>query len=293
MKPDITEVVDKVDKLPELNAVVLQVAKMLDNPDIKINDLSKVISSDASLTSQLLKLCNSAHYGFSRKVSSVNDAISKLGFKTLKNLIFVAISHGLLKTDLKGYDLEEGQLWSNAISCAVYCKYLASTSNYQDPDLAFTAGLLRDIGKIIIHEYVKEGYDDIINLINSNNISFSSAECQILGFDHCQIGSKIATKWNFPEKLIETIEHHHSPDQAFRANCSDLKLVSIVHICDSITMMLGTGIGSDGMMYHLELKSFENLDIPQQSKSLEGLISNMVELNSEIEALVGFINGNK
>ncbi|MFH0703337.1 MAG: HDOD domain-containing protein [bacterium] len=288
---DIQSILSKVDKLPELYHIAIKVSKMLDNFNVSINEVSKVISLDQALTTQILKLCNSANYGFSRKIVSINDAIAKLGFTTLKNMIFIVISHGILNQEVKGYDLGKGELWKNSVSCAFYARHLASLIKYSDPEIAFTAGLLRDIGKLIIHEYVKDSYDEIIEMINSKNIPFYQAEEKVLGFNHCQIGSEIANKWNFPNILIETIEYHHNPDIAFNSKCEDSKLIAIIHVADCITMMLGTGMGCDGMMYNFELNALKKLNISQQASDIEKLISEMIELNSEIDSMVGYIDG--
>jgi len=291
MTEDIKVVLEKINKLPELFHVAVRVAKMLDDLNVDVNQLSRIISLDQALTTQLLKLCNSAQYGFSRKIVTVNDAVSKLGFKTIKSLVFVAISHGILNRQVKGYDLDKGEMWRNSISCAVYSRYLAKMTNYKDPEIAFTAGLLRDIGKLMIHEYVGINYNNIVNTINSQGIAFSKAEEQVLGFNHCQIGSAVANKWNLPPVLVDSIRYHHSFEEALNNGCEDIKLLSIVHIADSVTMMLGSGIGNDGMMYNIDLKSLKYLDISQQSASIENLISEMVELKTEIDEMIGIANG--
>ncbi|OGI03173.1 MAG: hypothetical protein A2104_10585, partial [Candidatus Melainabacteria bacterium GWF2_32_7] len=209
MSETLQDVIDKIDRLPEHFLVAIKVARMLDgyNLDLDIQELTRVISLDQALTSLLLKLCNSAHYGFSRKIVSINDAITKLGFKTIKSLIFVAVSQGILNQEVQGYGLAKGELWKNSISCAVYSRYLAKITKYKDPEIAFTAGLLRDVGKLVIHKYVGVGYNEIIELINSENISFVEAENRVLGFNHCQIGAEMAMKWNFPPILVDVIAH--------------------------------------------------------------------------------------
>jgi len=244
MKYNLNEVINNIDKLPELFFVALKVAKMLNayDMDVNVQELAKIISLDQSLTTHLLRLCNSAHYGFSKKIVSINDAVTKLGIKVLKSLVFVAVSQGVLNQDVKGYGLEKGELWKNSVSCAVYSKKIAEMVKYSDPETAFTAGLLRDIGKLMIHEYVGISYSDILATINKEKITFLNAEQKVIGFDHCQIGSEMAKKWNFPTILTDVIQYHHSPELAIEAGCEDLKLISIVHIADSLTMMLGSGM---------------------------------------------------
>lgn len=294
MSKTLQDVLNNINKLPENFLVALKVTKMLDgfNMNLDIRDLTKTISLDPSLTTLLLKLCNSAHYGFSRKIVSINDAITKLGFRTLKNLVFVAVSQGILNQEFNGYDLNKGDLWKNALSCAVYARHFAEIVKYRDPDTAFTAGLLRDIGKIMIHEYVGANYTEIINLVEQNKISFLNAEDKILGFNHCTIGAEIAARWDFPPILTDMIRYHHELDKAIENKCEDVDLISIIHVADSITMMMGVGLGSDGMMYNLELKSLERFNIPCKPENIEQLLSDMVDLNEEIQAMAGIVSEN-
>jgi putative nucleotidyltransferase with HDIG domain len=286
---DLDKLINRVDVLPPNFHIAVKVAKMMDDFNVNIHELSQTIGMDQSLTTQLLKLCNSAQYGFSRKIVSVNDAIARLGFKTLKSLVFVVLSKGSFNKPLQGYDLAEGELWRNSVSCAVYSKYLAELSGYKDPELAFTAGLLRDIGKLVLHQYVKEEYNNILKKVNKENISFAEAEEKVLGYNHTQVGAKVAAKWNFPKVLEDTILYHHSPEAA-KDSCEDYELLNIVHIADAMTFMLGVGLGNDGMMYSTNINSLENIGIDLNSAGIEALISDMVDLNSEIDALIANVN---
>lgn len=289
MAIELEKLIDSVDTLPSNFHIAVKVSKLLDDFNVNIKELSSTISIDQSLTTQLLKLCNSAQYGFSKKIMTVNDAIARLGFKTLKSLIFVVVSKSSFNKELSGYDLAKGELWRNSISCAVYSKYLAELSGYKDPELAFTAGLLRDIGKLIIHQYIKEEYNNITKLINTKKIGFSEAEEKVLGYNHTQVGAKIAAKWNFPKVLEETIMYHHLPKAAKDA-CEDFELINIVHIADSMTMMLGMGIGNDGMMYDIDMDALKNIGINVDAVGVESLISDMVDLNSKIDELIANVN---
>lgn len=265
--------------------VAVKVSEMLEDFNISIDDLAKIIEIDPSITAKLLKHCNSAEYGFSRKITSIRDAVARLGFKSLKTILFTIVSQGSLSQEMEGYGLEKGELFSNSISCAVYSRYLAEFIEYPDPDQAFTAGLLRDLGKLMIHEYVREEYDEIIKLINDEKIPFSEAEEKILGLNHCQIGAIIGEKWNFPQILIDVIKYHHQPEKAEEAGCEDVNLVKIVHFADYLTVMLGYGIGKDGMMYEIDFKALESLGFELSSENIELLISDIVNLNSEIESM--------
>ncbi len=286
MTININDILEKVDKIPQNFHIAVKVSKMLDDFNVDINELSKTISMDQSLTIQLIKLCNSAEYGFSKRIVTVSDAVSKLGFKVLKGIVFALVSKSSLSQEIQGYDLEKGALWRNSITCAVYARYLAELSGYKDPELAFTAGLLRDIGKLMIHEYVRAEYDNIINLATKTSITFSAAEEKILGYNHSQIGTEIANKWNFPPVLVEAIRYHHDPEKAKNENAENIDLINLVHVADSITIMMGAGIGNDGMMYSCSPESIGALGIDVSSSGIEVLIADMSDLNSEIELLM-------
>lgn len=109
-KTSLKEILDKISKLPEVYHIAVKIAKMLDDPNISAKQISNVISLDQALITQIIKLCNSAQYGFSRKIVSINEAVSMLGFKTVKSLVFVAVSRGILNQSIKGYDLAKGEL---------------------------------------------------------------------------------------------------------------------------------------------------------------------------------------
>lgn len=286
MTTNIQEILNKAEHLPYNFHIAVKVARMLEDVNVNINELSATIGADQALTVKLLKQCNSAEYGFSKKITTVKDAIARIGFKPLKTIIFAIVSKSPFNQEIHGYGLEKGELWRNSVSCAVFSRYLAELIAYHDPDQAFTAGLLRDIGKLVLHEYVRKEYDEITNLVESQNIPFSIAEEQIIGMNHNQIGVVVAEKWNFPQLLLDVIKYHHDPEKANQDGCEDLSLVKIVHFADYLSVMLGYGIGSDGMMQEINLQSLESLGLKLTPESMELLMADLVNLNSEIENLI-------
>lgn len=286
MKKDIQEILQKADNMQYNFAIAVKVTKMLDDFNVNINDLSKIIGADQALTAKLLKQCNSAEYGFSRKITTVKDAIARIGFKPLKTMLFTIVSKSPFNREINGYGLEKGEIWRNAISCAVYSRYLAELTGYYDPDQAFTAGLLRDIGKLVLNEFVREEYDQIIKMVSETHMSFAQAEEEVLGYNHSQVGALVADKWKFPAMLVDCIKYHHNPELAEKEQLEDIDLVKIVHFADYLTVMMGYGIGSDGMMYEIDLNSLSSLGVEMSSENMELLIADIVNLNTEIESLV-------
>lgn len=286
MKRDIQEILNRVDNLPFNFHIAVKVSKMLDDYDVGINELAEVISADEALTVKLLKTCNSAGYGFSKKITTVKEAVARIGFKPLKTMVFTIVSKSSFSGEVRGYGLEQGELWKNSIACAVYSRYLAELLSYADLDQAFTAGLLRDIGKLILHEYVREDYDTIVKIVNTEQVSFSSAEERVIGLNHSQIGGIVAEKWKFPEVLADVVKYHHNPAEADKACNEDPVLVKIVHLADHLTFMLGNGVGMDGMMYNIDTDTVAGLGFDPTPQNMELLICDMVNLGTEIDSLI-------
>jgi putative nucleotidyltransferase with HDIG domain len=253
----LEHIVNKVNDMPILPNRVNKIIEITEDPDSTIKDLEKEILKDQSLTARILKLANSAYYGYPRKINTVSQATILLGFQTIKSMTLASTISKMMEAELKGYALEEKDLWTQSQTCAIISRYIAKDINYPKPETAYIGGLLRDIGKTILNFYVEQEYNAIVNKVEYSNMSFLEAEEEILGFNHAQIGEKIANKWNFPEELVEAIGLHHSPENS----TIDSTLVSIVHIADAITMMIGISIGADGLAYNFSPFALETLGI--------------------------------
>lgn len=290
MNKNLSTIIKEINTLPDLYNSAIIVMNKLKDQDVDIDELCGAINTDPVLTAKLLKISNSAIYSFPSKIATIKDAVPKLGFNTLKELIFLSLSKGFFNKKLPGYGLNEKELFENAVSCAVYSRFLAKKFKYDDVDLAFTAGLLRDIGKIIIHSYIGINYNEITEQSMTHQISFSEAEEKVLGFNHCNIGELMLKKWNFPHSLIDVVKWHHAPELAIEAKSDHVKLVTIVHFADYVTMMFGTGIGIDGTMYNMDTDVFAKAGIKFDFRKVDELLSEMVELHEEIEKLNGVVS---
>ncbi|MCF6459556.1 HDOD domain-containing protein [Clostridium sp. Cult3] len=265
-------IVNKVNDIPVLPSRVQKIIAITEDPDSTIEDLEKEILKDQSLTSRILKLANSAYYGYPRKINTVSQATILLGFQTIKSMALASTISKMMARELKGYALEKNDLWTQSQTCAIISRYIAKEVKFSNPETAYIAGLLRDIGKTILNFYVEQEYQAIVNKVEYSNMSFLEAEEEVLGFNHAQVGEKIATKWNFPEDLVEAIGLHHTPE---KSNINS-KLVSIVHIADAITMMIGVSIGADGLAYNLSPFALETLNLTPND--VEQLISRSHDL---------------
>jgi HD-like signal output (HDOD) protein len=285
-KVTLQEIVQKVEQLPQLPQVAMRVSQMLEDTNINAESLSSVIRLDPSFTSQVLRLCNSAAYGFSRRIATVKEAVAVLGFSTLRSMVYTIIAKASLDRPIPGYSLDEGDLWYNSLTCAFYAKHIGQREKLPDPEVAFTGGLLRDIGKIVLGEYVGVNYAEIERLITKERIDFLTAEDRVLGFNHCIVGTRVAERWNLPPLLTNVIRHHHSPLK-LPPTLSPLesKIITIVHLSDGLTRMVGRGSGSDGLMYCLDTAALAKIGIDVTSNYLERLLDELVDLNPLIKSL--------
>jgi len=247
----------KVDEIPPLPAVVIKAIKTIDDPKSSSSDVAKIISQDEGLTAKVLKLANSAYYGFPRSITTLSEAITVLGYNTVKSLIYAAAAHGHMSGELKGYALDRGELWRHSLGVAIVSREIAKKVKHRDIEQAFVAGLLHDIGKIVLNQFVRFGFTLIVKKVEVERVPFNQAEREILGFDHTDIGGRIAEKWNLPPELVDAIYHHHSPEESKVSP----KLTSIVHVANSLCLMLGWGIGADGLLYPLSDFALQNLGI--------------------------------
>lgn len=268
----LEHIVGKVKDIPMLPDRINRIIKMTEDPDSTIEDLEKEILLDQSLTSKILRLANSTHYGYPRKINTISQATILLGFKTIKSIVLASTVSKMMAKELKGYGLGKNDLWTQSQTCAIISRYIAKDVGFNGPETAYIGGLLRDIGKTILNYYVEKEYNAITNRVQFGKVSFLEAEEEILGFNHAQVGEKIAERWNFPQELVEAIGLHHNPE----TSTIDPKLVSIVHIADSITMMLGISIGADGLTYNFSPFALHSLNYSTQD--IEQLISQSYDL---------------
>ena len=277
---NINSIIKKIDRLTPVPQVVSKVMSIAEDPKSSMYDLSKVIIYDTAVTANLLKVVNSAYFGLPGKVDSVHQAIVYLGMAQVVDLVLLSASGENLQTAQQGYDLEAGELWKYSVSSALIARTLAEKKGVKDTHLIFTAALLKDIGKVILNQYVKDSFDKINALVTKQNFTFREAEKEVIGIDHAELGGMVAENWKFSPKMVEIIRHHHRPQET---SISEFES-AIVYMADTICMMMGIGVGSDGLAYRFHREVVESLELTESE--FQKIVAGFVEKIKQLETMI-------
>ncbi len=212
--------IDTITDLPTIPHVLLEINKMLLDPDVSINRLKDVIEKDQAITAKILKLVNSSFYGSRTKIVDVSQALVILGFGMVRNAIasVAVIDIFRMKQRYDNFDIRD--LWKHSIAVAIVSRYIAEKSRRASPHDCFVAGLLHDIGKLIMEEHFRDFFGQVLKLQKEEGLSFVDAEKRVLPANHALIGGYLVRKWRFPDHLIEAIERHHEITGEQAAVCS-------------------------------------------------------------------------
>ena len=272
-------VLKRVNDIPSLPQFVIDTLKKLDDPKSSAQDVADKLSRDEGLVLRILRLANSAYYGLPRRITGVSEAISLLGFKTVKSIVLAASVYKFMDGSFTGYALDRGELWKHSLSVAFASRYLAKKIKGLDDEEAYVAGMVHDIGKIVLNDYVRFGYGIIAMLVEDDQVPFMDAERQVLGFDHAQVGGLIMEQWNLPETYMLAARYHHSPWELPEESKAHQVFVDVIHVANILCLMLGVGLGADGLQYKIHPESLERLGIAD----VEVLMSDLVDLMAKVD----------
>lgn len=277
----LDQLLNNINELPSIPTVAAKVVSMVNNPEMPLNKIAEEISKDQAITTNVLKLCNSAYFSRGKEISSIERAVVTLGIKEVMDIVIIAATKSIMEKPLMGYDLAKGDLWRQGLAVAVMAKKIALMKNMKSvADIAFTGGIIHAIGKTIIAFYVQSTFNEILNLVTTQGMQFQAAEKEVMGYDHQEIGEKLLVKWGFPAVLKAIVRYYLEPDKApeeFRP------LVSIVHVANVLCLMGGLGIGSDGLCYEFNEVAVKTLGL--KNNELEELYANLPDIIKQTQTL--------
>ena len=248
-----------IKNIPFMPQVLIKAQKAMADPKTDGKQLADILRTDPAIVTVMLKIANSAYYGVSGKISSIEKACVMLGYQTVKELIMTTGVSNLLGKKLKGYGFNSGELWMHSMAVGIASKMIAVKMNPELSDDAYLSGLLHDSGKIILDPYILERKEAFDLFLKSGDQTSFEAEKHILGFDHAEIASKICKKWNIPLDITTAIRSHHHPSGSGKHMLS-----YIVHTGDCVARLCGLGYEEDDILYEPEKGAIEFLGLDRQ-----------------------------
>ncbi len=232
----VHRILSTVHNVPTMPQIILKVSSLIDDPKTNASILGKMISNDQGLVAKILTIANSPLHGIPRRVATIDFAIVVLGFNQVKNIVVALSMMETLKV-VGDRKFDQAKYWIHSILTAAAAKRIADDLGYQTSGEVFTAGLLHDLGIPIIYKFFNKEYKEIVNAVNSKDITYLEAEEQFLGITHQEVGRYLVDRWNLPLSIADVISYHHKPSLAE----NNRELTALVHLADHMTKQLMIG----------------------------------------------------
>lgn len=223
--------------LPAMPHVASKVLELAGNPETTAAKLQKVIQDDQAMAARILKIANSALYGCSRQIKTLTEAIVMLGFNTIRSLVVTSAARNMYLAEGKTMGLKERLLWEHSIGCAIACRILVTPRHPMYAEEAFLAGLMHDIGKLVLNQYASDVFDQVVQEVYNEGRNFAAVERELLGFDHTEVGAMLVTKWKLSPVMEEAIRFHHTESEFSR----DRLILCYLDLANSLCKRQGIG----------------------------------------------------
>jgi HD-like signal output (HDOD) protein len=278
----LEKVLSEVRDLPTLPTVLTSISEAINDPETSALDLAKIIAVDQSLSATLLRIVNSAYYGFYRSVDSITDAVVILGFNQVRDLVLTAKVFEALQGAAEGLDMAD--LWHHSLACAIACERAGNMLRLSKSTGFYSAGLLHDVGKVVMHRVDATAHNRAIDQAIRDGVPLWQAEKTLFGFDHAHAGGLLADCWFLPEPIVEAIRLHHEPGKSQ----TDSVLPHAACVANVAAHEAGYGDGS----YTNDLESAraaqERLGMPGEMYAL--LVEEVANAREKLDSLLGVLN---
>jgi putative nucleotidyltransferase with HDIG domain len=236
--PDPTAIKTAMQRLKPIPQVALKILRLVDQNKYDVDAIAREIRKDQVITARMLQLANSAMFGTRMAITSLDHAVVFLGQDLLVKIILSAALQGYFEQSTMGYALCKGGIYHHAIGCAHMAETLARRTQREEPAKAYTAGLLHDIGKVVLDQFITNAYPLFYREIMAAKDDILAIEQRLLGLNHTQVGSLLAHDWSLPPALAQVVLHHHRPDDAREYG----DLCTIVYLADLLMSRFRTGL---------------------------------------------------
>lgn len=254
----LKKIIEQISGLPTLPAVIGKVTQLMQNPKISASEVGQALSTDQSMASKILKVVNSSFYGFPSRITTVTHAIIILGFNSVKATALSASVFSTFGKSDRETSFNREAYWKHSIGVGSAAKILAKRLQMKEVEEAFLAGLMHDIGKVILDQFVHEAFEQVLKVTKEKNCFIIQAEKEVLGgISHCEIGAWLAKKWNLNEEFIYIIENHHNPSSA----SNNFKMASVVHVGDVFARAMELGNSGDMLIPKINPAAWKLLNL--------------------------------
>jgi putative nucleotidyltransferase with HDIG domain len=277
----IRKTLENVSTIPTLPIVIEKITRLLQNPSTSAEEIGKAITTDQALASKVLKLVNSAFYGFPGKISTITHAVVILGFATVKNVVLTASIFDAFSKRVnlsQNFDLEK--FWLHSIACGAASQCIAKHIGSSAKEECFIAGLIHDVGKILMCNYLPDEFEMVMQDRIKRDCLFYESEKEVLHITHQELGGIIAERWNLPKELQNAVKNHH-----YQTQDKDFSTVTgIVHAADILVRALDIGNGGDNKIPQISDVVWTNLGF--ESIQLHTLLE---DIESEVDKATVFM----
>lgn len=269
-----------VAKHPPMPAMYHDLMVYVNSPDVDFKKLADIVRYDPGVTMNILKVVNSAAFSGATRIDSLQQAFVRLGARRLFQIILAQGVAAQLAQTFEGYDLAARMLLQHSVGVALTAESLAQHLGRQAPALLFTAGLLHDMGKIVLDPFVLKERPTLDTRLRDTDASFDEIEKDVLGVTHAEAGAWLMERWAFPAELVAAVGAHHHPENAGQYKDATL----IVHLADTLIYSQGIGAGIDGFRYHVAEGAADALGL--RSRDMEYIASSTLDRLDEWNRMI-------
>ncbi len=257
---ELDDYINRVKSLPPAPRILPELLSLLRKDDVDADSVVKLIAFDPAITAAVLRLCNSALFAGAQPATDLQEAVTRLGFRQVYQLVAAVSGSRMLSAAQKGYGIHGGELWQHSVTAAVAAQLIARTKG-DDESLAFTATLLHDIGKIVLAQALEHIYQELVENSQSQQAALIETEKRLLGVQHAEIGGRLLARWKFPENIVNAVWFHHQPSAA----SPHQRLAAYVYLGNMIAYFMGYGYGHHAFALRGRTEALEILGLKPDS----------------------------
>ncbi len=277
---DIDDLIAKADELQPLPESATKLVSLINSGEAEVDEITNIISMDPAMTMKILRSANSAFSGSVLEISTVGEAVGRLGTQRILSLAVASHARGLMRTEVTAYGLNEGDLWRHSVSSMIAAE--TSSRHCKEPitPASYTAALLHDIGKLVMARFLSEDIQELLRQArDEGGLDPLQAEIRVLQVHHGELGGLIAQHWKLPENIVKGITYHHNPEMGEDLICDS------VHLADAVSKQVDAALADKKVEIELDSESAERIGF--DTKDFDALCSATTSAFEKMSGLYG------